>query len=101
MRLLLRPDIVLCVLIMQTSGLKANGTAHSVTGKVCYQTTKCKTTLKKDWNGGRMLAQLKSIFHNVIVHPILPFMPRKWAKVIHERNALWAYGKDGPFNGLD
>ena len=44
---------------------------------------------------------IKSIIHNVVVHPVLPFIPRKWAKVIHEKNALWAYGEEGPFNGLD
>lgn len=48
-----------------------------------------------------MIDFLKSVIHNVLVHPVLPFMPRKWAKVIHEHNAEWAYGKDGPFNGLD
>ena len=44
---------------------------------------------------------VKSIIHNVLVHPILPFLPRRLARTIHEKNALWAYGKDGPFNGLD
>ena len=48
-----------------------------------------------------MIDFLKSVFHNVIVHPILPFMPRKLARVVHEKNALWAYGEEGPFNGLD
>jgi len=44
---------------------------------------------------------IKSVVHNVLVHPILPFLPRDMARFIHERNALWAYGKEGPFNGLD
>jgi len=44
---------------------------------------------------------IKSVVDNVLVHPILPFLPRDMARFIHERNALWAYGKEGPFNGLD
>jgi len=43
---------------------------------------------------------IRSVIHNVIVHPILPFLPRKIAKRIHEINAAWAY-PEGPFNGLD
>ena len=43
---------------------------------------------------------IRSVIHNVLVHPILPFLPRKWAKVIHEKNAAWAY-PEGPFKGLD
>ena len=35
-----------------------------------------------------MIDFLKSIFHNVVVHPFLPFLPRKWAKVIHEKNVI-------------
>ena len=42
----------------------------------------------------------RSVLHNCVVHPILPFLPRKLAKVIHERNANWAY-PEGPFSGLD
>jgi hypothetical protein len=44
---------------------------------------------------------LKSAFHNIFLHPCLVFMPRSWAKKVHEANAEWAYGKDGPFSGLD
>lgn len=51
-----------------------------------------------------MLQQLwdftRSVIHNVVIHPILPFMPRRWAMWIHERNAKWAYPA-GPFAGLD
>jgi len=43
---------------------------------------------------------IRSVIHNVLVHPVLPFLPRKLAKKIHEANALWAY-PEGPFNGLD
>jgi hypothetical protein len=42
----------------------------------------------------------RSVFHNVVIHPILPFLPRKWAKWLHEKNGKWAY-PDGPFSGLD
>jgi hypothetical protein len=42
----------------------------------------------------------RSVFHNVVVHPILPFLPRRWAKWLHEKNGAWAYPK-GPFDGLD
>lgn len=41
----------------------------------------------------------RSVIHNCI-HVFLPFMPRRWAKVIHEKNAAWAY-PEGPFAGLD
>jgi len=43
---------------------------------------------------------IKSVIHNCL-HVVLPFLPRDMARFIHERNALWAYGKEGPFNGLD
>jgi hypothetical protein len=43
---------------------------------------------------------IRSVIHNVLVHPVLPFLPRKLAKKIHERNAAWAY-PEGPFSGLD
>lgn len=48
-----------------------------------------------------MIDFLKSVIHNVVVHPILPFLPRRLARTIHGKNAEWAYGKEGPFNGLD
>lgn len=48
-----------------------------------------------------MIDFLKSVIHNVVVHPILPFLPHRLARTIHEKNAEWAYGKEGPFNGLD
>jgi hypothetical protein len=48
-----------------------------------------------------MIDFLKSVFHNVVVHPILPFLPRTLARAMHAKNAEWAYGKDGPFKGLD
>ena len=44
---------------------------------------------------------IRSVIHNCFVHIWLPFLPRRWAKKIHEANAKWAYGEDGPFNGLD
>lgn len=43
---------------------------------------------------------IRSVIHNCVVHFFLPFMPRRWAKWVHEKNAKWAYPK-GPFSGLD
>lgn len=36
----------------------------------------------------------RDFVHNCIVHPILPFIPRKVGDALHERNGHWAYGKD-------
>jgi len=43
---------------------------------------------------------IRSVIHNCVVHFFLPFLPRKLAKKIHEKNAAWAY-PEGPFKGLD
>ena len=43
---------------------------------------------------------VRSVIHNCTVHPILPFLPRHVANIIHEKNAAWAY-PEGPFSGLD
>jgi hypothetical protein len=34
----------------------------------------------------------KLAVHNYLVHPFLPFIPDYWAKVLHEKNAVWAFG---------
>ena len=34
---------------------------------------------------------LKSFVHNCIVHPLMMFMPKKWAHEMHDRNADWAF----------
>ena len=35
---------------------------------------------------------LKSCVHNIIVHPLMQFMPASWATEMHDRNANWAFG---------
>ena len=42
--------------------------------------------LMKNW--------LKCFVHNCIVHPLMMFMPKKWAHEMHDRNADWAFGLD-------
>lgn len=34
---------------------------------------------------------LKSFTHNCIVHPLMMFIPKKWAHELHDRNADWAF----------
>lgn len=34
---------------------------------------------------------LKWFIHNTIVHPVMPFMPKKLALKIHDKNANWAF----------
>jgi len=35
---------------------------------------------------------IKDFVHNCIIHPIMPFIPRKWGDELHDRNANWAFG---------
>ena len=35
---------------------------------------------------------LKSFVHNVIVHPLMMFLPIKIANNMHDKNANWAFG---------
>ena len=37
---------------------------------------------------------LKDFTHNCIVHPMMMFLPRKWAQELHDKNANWAFGLD-------
>jgi len=37
---------------------------------------------------------LKSFVHNVIVHPLMQFLPEKVGTKMHDRNADWAFKKD-------
>lgn len=37
---------------------------------------------------------LKCFVHNCIVHPLMMFMPKKWAHEMHDRNADWAFSLD-------
>lgn len=38
---------------------------------------------------------LKYFVHNSLVHPLLPFLSKKSGGVLHDKNAVWAFGKDG------
>jgi len=58
------------------------------------------------WGAFRLIAELcviedksmkkwlKSFVHNVIVHPLMQFLPRDLAHEMHDRNADWAFKKD-------
>lgn len=35
---------------------------------------------------------LKSFVHNVVVHPLMMFLPRDLAHKMHDKNANWAFG---------
>ena len=35
---------------------------------------------------------LKSFVHNVIVHPLMQFLPRDLGTKLHDKNANWAFG---------
>ena len=35
---------------------------------------------------------LKSFVHNVIVHPLMQFLPVGISNEMHDRNATWAFG---------
>jgi hypothetical protein len=37
---------------------------------------------------------LKEFVHNCLVHPLLPFMPKKMAIELHEKNGRWTFGSD-------
>lgn len=34
----------------------------------------------------------KSFVHNCVVHPMMQFLPAKYAEELHDRNANWAFG---------
>lgn len=34
---------------------------------------------------------LKDFLHNCVIHPLLPFLPRKLGDLLHEVNGKWAY----------
>ncbi len=34
---------------------------------------------------------LKEIIHNCFLHPLLPFLPSKFAEKIHDKNGRWTY----------
>lgn len=37
---------------------------------------------------------LKSVVHNCIAHPLLPFLPERWGTWLHDVTGEWAYGED-------
>ena len=37
---------------------------------------------------------LKSFVHNVIVHPLMQFLPQNIGSKLHDKNAEWACGKE-------
>lgn len=37
---------------------------------------------------------LKDFVHNCVVHPMMPFLPEKWAHEIHLKNGCWAFADD-------
>ena len=39
-----------------------------------------------------MKSWLKSFVHNVVVHPLMMFLPRDLANRMHDKNANWAFG---------
>gem|GEM_PF-1187567 len=42
--------------------------------------------------GGAVVKQyMKDFVHNVIVHPLMMFLPRKMATEFHDWNARWAF----------
>lgn len=41
-----------------------------------------------------MRKYLNSFIHNVIVHPLMMFVPQKYATLLHDRHADFAFGKD-------
>ncbi len=43
---------------------------------------------------------LKDFTHNCIVHPLMMFMPKKWAHALHDRNADWCWGKENHVDEL-
>lgn len=38
-----------------------------------------------------MRVWLKSFVHNVIVHPLMQFMPKELGTKLHDKNADWAF----------
>jgi hypothetical protein len=34
---------------------------------------------------------IKEVIHNCIVHPVLPFLPRKVGEQLHKVNGEWTY----------
>ena len=46
---------------------------------------------------------LKDFTHNCIIHPLMMFIPKKWAHPLHDRNADFTYLKHSltePLKGI-
>lgn len=43
---------------------------------------------------------LKDFTHNCIVHPLMMFIPKKYAHPLHDRNADWCWGKENHVDEL-
>ena len=43
---------------------------------------------------------LKEFVHNVIVHPLMMFLPSKLATKIHDKNANWAFGTGSRYDEI-
>lgn len=43
---------------------------------------------------------IKEVIHNCLVHPVLPFLPKKWAKAFHDVNANWAFPPANPAKNI-
>lgn len=41
-----------------------------------------------------MYRWFKDFIHNVIIHPLMVFLPIRVANELHDRNANWAFGLD-------
>lgn len=43
---------------------------------------------------------LKDFTHNCIIHPLMMFIPKKYAHPLHDRNADWCWGKENHIDEL-
>lgn len=41
-----------------------------------------------------MKSYLKAFVHNVIVHPLMMFLPSKVGAKLHDKNAEWAFSEE-------
>ncbi|WP_459872074.1 hypothetical protein [Endothiovibrio diazotrophicus] len=42
-----------------------------------------------------LIGWAKDAVHNCLVHPLMPWLPRRWGDALHRANAEWAYGSEG------
>lgn len=48
-----------------------------------------------------MKCYLKEFVHNVIVHPLMMFLPAKLATRMHDKNANWAFGSGSRYDEIN